>query len=312
MSISNAVDVDPVPMSPVARIIGSSTLSARRWPLHCGVLAMAAWLLLAATPASAQQVPTGEAAFTDFVAQRVRAAVRGTPVEIKGPLTLKIGPLQANLDRIHAFCKTDAAGCSREIDTYVNGVVQATQTATEKPARDSLRIVVRQSADMQRAAEQVGANGLAGTRPLVEGLVIVPVLDASRTTKIVAKPDLAELGLTPDQAIDLGIANLRRRLKPIMSVAKAVPAGQFGHFTGDYYESSRLALVDSWAPLAQALGGVLIVVAPSPDLVLYSGEDSPAATDALRTLASNLTVRAPKPLSNMLLRWTQKGWQRVR
>ncbi|MGJ4951705.1 hypothetical protein [Bradyrhizobium sp. HKCCYLS20291] len=83
------------------------------------------------------------------------------------------------------------------------------------------------------------------------------------------------------------------------TVAKAVPAGQFGHITGDYYESSWLALIDSWAP-------------PSPDLMLYSGEESPAAIDALRTLASHLTVRAPKPLSNMLLRWTPRGWQRVR
>jgi len=54
------------------------------------------------------------------------------------------------------------------------------------------------------------------------------------------------------------------------------------------------------------------VAAPSPDLVLYGGENSATAIDALRTLASNLTVRAPKPLSNMLLRWTPKGWQRVR
>ncbi|GLH80306.1 hypothetical protein SSBR45G_52150 [Bradyrhizobium sp. SSBR45G] len=274
--------------------------------------AFAALLLLAGT-AVAQQVPTSEAAFTDFVAQRVRAAVRPMPVEIKGPLTLTIGPLQANLDRIQAFCRTaDRAGCLKEIDTYVNGVVQATRTATAKPAKDSLRVVVRQAADMQRAVEQLGASGVATTRPLVEGLVIVPVLDSSRTTKILAAPDLAALGLSPEQAVATGLANVRSRLKPIMTVAKPMPAGQFGHITGDYYESSRLALIDSWAPLAQAQGGVLIVAAPSPDLVLYSGEDSPTAIDALRTLAANLTVRAPKPLSNMLLRWTPKGWQRVR
>jgi hypothetical protein len=271
-----------------------------------------AGLLFATTSALAQQVPTTEPAFTAFVAQRLRAAIRGTAVEIQGPLTLKIGPLQANLDRIHAFCKTDTSGCLKDVDTYVSGVVQATRTASEKPAKDSLRVVVRPAADMRRAAEQLGSGGVVGTRPLVEGLVIVPVLDSSRTAKMVAKPDLAALGLTPDQAIDLGIANLRRRIKPIMSVAKPVPAGQFGHFSGDYYESSRLALIESWAPLAQALGGVLIVAVPSPELVLYSGEDSPTAIDALRTLASNLTVRAPKPLSNMLLRWTPKGWQRVR
>jgi hypothetical protein len=51
---------------------------------------------------------------------------------------------------------------------------------------------------------------------------------------------------------------------------------------------------------------------PSQDLVLYCGEDSATSIAALRTLASNLAVGAPKPLSNMLLRWTPEGWQRVR
>ena len=76
--------------------------------------------------------------------------------------------------------------------------------------------------------------------------------------------------------------------------------------------TSRLALVDSWAPLAQAQGGVLIVAAPSADLVLYASEDGSAAIDALRTLARNMMARAPKPLSGTLLRWTPKGWQLVR
>lgn len=276
-----AGEEDPAPESPLSVVLllclsmlalvgvrrhGLHTVPLARWSLGAGVIALSVVLL--ATSASAQQVPTSEAAFTDFVAQRLRAALRPTPVEIKGPLTLTIGPMQANLDRIHAFCQTDTAGCLREITNYVSGVVQATRTATEKPVKENLRVVVRQATDMQRAAEQLGANGLAATRPLVEGLVIVPVLDSSRTTKVVARPDLAALGLTPDQVIDLGLANVRRRLKPIMTVAKAVPAGQFGHITGDYYESSRLALIDSWAPLAQALGGVLIVAAPSPDLAL--------------------------------------------
>ena len=60
----------------------------------------------------------------------------------------------------------------------------------------------------------------------------------------------------------------------------------------------------SWAPLAQAQGGVLIVAAPTPDLVLYSGEDSSAALDALRTFVRNVMARTPKPLSGALLRWT--------
>lgn len=48
--------------------------------------------------ARAQQLPADEPAFTAFVAGRIRAEIRDTPVGVKGLLTLSIGSLQANLD----------------------------------------------------------------------------------------------------------------------------------------------------------------------------------------------------------------------
>jgi len=268
--------------------------------------------LVGAGAVQAQPIPADEPAFTAFVAERIRAEIRGTPVVIKGPLTLSIGPLQANLDRIYAFCKADASACSREISTYVSGVKATTSSRNEPPTKEALRVVVRTADYMQHALREVGARGPALMRPLADGLVIVPVLDSPQTIKVFNDKDRAALGLTPGQVFDVAIANLGRSLKPLMAVAKAVPSGQFGTLKGDYYQTSRLALIDSWAPLAQAQGGVLIVAVPSPDLVIYSSEDSSAAIDALRTLAKNMMARAPKPLSGSLLRWTPKGWQLVR
>ena len=69
--------------------------------------------------ARAEQIPTDEPAFTAFVAGRIRAEIRDIPVVVKGPLTVSIGPLQANLDRIYAFCKANAAGCAGQITNYV-------------------------------------------------------------------------------------------------------------------------------------------------------------------------------------------------
>jgi hypothetical protein len=78
--------------------------------------------------ASAQDIPRDERSFIRHVAERVRNAVGGAPVQIKGPLTLSVGKLQANLDRIYAFCKHNAAGCAAEVDTYVRGVARSNVT----------------------------------------------------------------------------------------------------------------------------------------------------------------------------------------
>lgn len=276
------------------------------------IAVIAAGDLVGVGSAHAQQIPADEPAFTAFVAERIRAESRDTPVVIKGPLTLSIGPLQANLDRIYAFCKTNTSACAGEIGTYVNGVAATANNRNDPPTRAALRVVVRSADYMRQALREVDARGPALTRPLTEGLVIVPVLDSPRTVKIFNDKDRAALGLTPDQVFAIAIANVRGSLKPLVSAAKPAVPGQFGTLKGDYYATSRLALIDSWAPLAQAQGGVLIVAVPTPDLVLYSGEDSSAALDALRTLARNVVARAPKPLSAALLRWTPKGWQLVR
>jgi uncharacterized protein YtpQ (UPF0354 family) len=257
------------------------------------------------------QIPTDEPAFTAFVAGRIRAEIHDTPVVIKGPLTLSIGPLQANLDRIYAFCKANTAGCAEQIKTYVDAVVATTRNQDERPTKASLRVVVRPSDYIAQAQREIQARDAILMRPLAEGLAVVLVMDFPRTTRMFNEKHRAALGLTADQAFDVAFANLRQSLKPLEAEAKAVKPGQIGTLRGDYYQSSRLALIDSWAPLAQAQGGVLIVAAPSAEVVLYIGEDSPAARDALRTLAKNIMRQAPKPLSDVLLRWTPKGWQRV-
>ena len=67
-----------------------------------------------------------------------------------------------------------------------------------------------------------------------------------------------------------------------------------------------------WAPLAAAQNGTLIVAVPATDAVFYIGEDTPAAIDALRTLARNVFSRAPNRLTETLLRWSDAGWEVVK
>src|SRR5262245_18136887 len=89
--------------------------------LFCALLLV--WAA-ACRSARAQDVPKGEAAFTDYVAGQIRRELKGAHVEVTGPLTLGVGTLQGNLDRIYAYCSDNAKGCRREISNYVKSVAQ--------------------------------------------------------------------------------------------------------------------------------------------------------------------------------------------
>lgn len=259
--------------------------------------------------AFAQQIPSGEAAFTEYVAAQLgQQPLAGQTVTIKGPLTLKVGELQANLDRVFGFCRTNAGACQDEIERYVQGVAQVIKDLNAPPRKDDVRLAVRPSTYLQQSS----ASGKAApNRPLSGDLVIIPVLDSPRTTRSLSEEDFKKLGLSADQVYQLGRDNLTRTLKPLMTQARVAKRGQIGQVAGDAYESSRLALHDSWAPLAEAQAGVLIVAAPARDAIFYVGEDTPRAIDALRTFANDVMKKVPNPLSPDLFRWTKTGWEPV-
>jgi hypothetical protein len=263
--------------------------------------------------ARAQDVPKGSAAFTEYVAEQFRRETGGAAVVVKGPLRLAIGGMQANLDRIFGYCSKTTTGCEREISNYVEGIAQAVKDRTAPPSREAVRVIVRTReyiaaayAAMPKDTRRLQPRELAG------GLVMVPAIDMPRTIRSATPADTKALGLSSDQLFELGLANLRTQLKPLMEVAPVARPGQIGHFSSDIYDSSRLAFHDSWAPLAKAHDGKLIVAVPATNTVLYIGDDAPVAIDAFRLLVKNVWARTPNPLSTELLRWTPTRWEVVR
>lgn len=263
------------------------------------------------TASFAQNIPRDESGFTDYVATQLRKEVGDDSVVVKGPLTLGLGELQANLDRVFKFCAGNAAGCSVELERYVKGATQVHRERNAPPSKEAVRIVVRTVQYAQAAQSSTGGPGPVQIlpRPFVEGLVALPVLDTPRAIKMMGEKDAAKLGLTERETYELGIANLRKELKPLMEVAKVASRGQIGQLIGDSLHPSRLLLFDTWAPLAKEQNGVLIVAIPATDAVLYIGEDTPVAIDALRALVKNVMSRAPNRLSGTLLRWRESGWE---
>lgn len=276
--------------------------------------ALAPLLLAFACSAGAQTVPQDEAGFTEHVAKLLRLETGGETVFVKGPLTLGVGELQANLDRVFAFCRNNATECPNEIGRYVRGAAQAYKERNAAIGRSEVRIVLRTSQYVK--SRQPGVGGSAPPpvqpRPFVEGLVALPVLDAPSTIRMLGEKDNARLGLSLQEVFDLGLANLRKTQKPVMELVQAAGPGQIGQLVGDSFYPSRLLLLDTWAPLAKAQGGALIVAIPATDAVLYVGEDTPEAIDALQTLSNDVLSKVPNPLSNVLLRWRETGWDVVK
>jgi uncharacterized protein YtpQ (UPF0354 family) len=261
----------------------------------------------------AKDIPKDEAGFTEYVTGQIRAEVGDASIAIKSPLSVAVGNMQANLDRIFSFCKRNSDGCSKEVANYVKALGQAYRDQNVAPSREALRIVVRTTQYVQQVQGTLGpGTPPLHPKPLVEGLILLPVLDAPRTIRMLNDGDMRSLGLSAEEVQQIAIANLRNSLKPLMDAAKVAGGGQIGKLVGDAFDSSRLALLDTWAPLAAAQGGKLIVAAPATDAVFYIGEDSPVAIDALRALVRDIMSRAPNRLSDMLLRWTPGGWEIVR
>lgn len=261
----------------------------------------------------AQSVPLDEAAFTDYMATLLRKEVGDSAVIVKGPLTLAFGELQANLDRVFAFCKREKGACESELDRYVKGAAQVHKDRTAPPQRDAVRIVIRASHYVQAAQSSAdGPEAQIQPRTFADGLIALPVLDSPRTVRMLGSKDNTQLGLSEAEVYELGLRNLRATLKPLAEVAKPATVGQIGRVVGDTYDPSRLLLHDTWEPLTKAQSGTLIVAIPATDAVLYIGEDTPVAIDALRSLVRNVLSRASNRLSDVLLRWTATGWVPVR
>jgi len=278
----------------------------------CGSVAVLSAMALCCF-AQSQDVPLGEVRFTEYVAGQLRDEMQDATVVVKGPLTLAIGEMQANLDRIFAYCNRRPPGCAREISTYVKAVAQAHNDRFAPPSRDTVRVVVRTRAYVTTSQATLSKEApLLQPRELAGGLVMLPAIDMPRTIRMLTAKDTMVLGLSTDEIFQIGLANLRMRLRPLMDVAKIARPGQIGYLSGDVYHSSRLALHESWLPLAKAHGGKLVVAAPATDTVLYIGDDTSAAIGALRALASSVWSRAPTQLSRELLRWTPKRWEVVR
>lgn len=278
-------------------------------------LAISATVLLAAV-ANAAPDPKDEPAFTRFVAEKIRQIPDATAT-ITGERTIEIKAkgrtLTASLDNLVVDCLRSPADCDATIERYVRMIRDATRVSdAQLPDKSDIRVVVRSN----KYVEEVIAAAAAANKPTstilkkLEGdLWLVCVIDRPDATTGLTRERAAAMGLSPEQAVELGKKNLQTALRAFATVVKDLPPNGIGIIDGDFYESSRLLLHDQWSDLSKKYNGGLVVAVPSPDTVIYGDGSTPRKRAAIQTFANERLKSAPRALSSKLLRWTQEGWQ---
>jgi len=273
-------------------------------------LLVTVFITLLSIEASAQEAPTDEAGFTEFVAEAIRHEVGDVNISVIKPLTISVTTLQANLERIFSFCQSNKSNCVTEVNNYAKGIAQVLKQENTPLDKTAIRLVVRSSEYIKRAQASLGKDGpTLQSKPLVEGLVSVLVLDTPRAIRPLDDRDLKKLNLSQDQLFNLGRENLIASLKPITVSSKPANSGQIGTITGSVYEVGRVTALSQWEGLVNAQKGNLVIALPTTDMVLYISELTPTAFDALRTISNNIASKAPNPLApSILLKWSSEQW----
>jgi hypothetical protein len=260
----------------------------------------------------ANEVPMTGPEFTSYVAEIVKKELGDVPVVPLSPFRILIDTSTINIENLFNFCDTNRPRCAVFVSVFAR---------TTKIRRDEVAPLSRESVRLSIwSKSSVANNRKAGddiqSRDFLGDLAIVPVLDRKYLLKVLSTKDSEVLGLNVQELYELGLANLRKELKPILEVTTIPESGRVGRLPRGLLLPSRLLLHESWAPLAKLMGGVLFVAAPSSDLLLYAGEDVDRALGAIRSEIKDEYDRSVTQrslgLSTIVFRWRESGWEVVR
>ncbi|MEZ4401422.1 MAG: hypothetical protein R3B06_15460 [Kofleriaceae bacterium] len=190
---------------------------------------------------------------------------------------------------------------------YLSAVGASNAVPTDRAAfRASLRIQLRDTAWLElnrdlMAGDHPRADVLPAT-PLCPELALAPVIDSPTAMASVTATQLREHGLSVDDAVQLGRANLRahsprgfQRLAP----------GVFTSATGDSYDASRLVLTELIARLD--LRGDPVALVPSRDQLLITGSDDDVGLATVAAAARPLLDR-PRAITGQAFVWRSGAW----
>jgi hypothetical protein len=280
-----------------------------------GATALALLLLaffLAAKPTGAVTAGGGPEGFTAFIARRLQEAAPHTQFHIEGPLRLTAktpsGDHDLYLDRIYSACLRDHDGCVETMRTFVEDVAIRYENPEPKLTRKALRVVVRDQAYFDQMKAVMADHGGPPAVSLPGDNWLIVAADLPTTIKLPPQDELKGLGLTVDQALEVGERNMAAQMR--RQIRAAVDSDHSGvqMISGDPYTSSLFAFPELWTPLAASFQGKLLVAMPATDVMLFGDGAAPGMARKIANTARTVMVHDDHPLSLRVFQWSEHGW----
>jgi hypothetical protein len=158
--------------------------------------------------------------------------------------------------------------------------------------------------DVRRIAAGSADPGIA-TRSLVpftNELGIGVVMDTETSMILVDDATLTQWGCTPQQALDVALANLKKRSPPKFT---EISPGLFQSKYGDDYDAPRLLLPELIAQLP--IKGAPLAMVPNRRCLLVAGDQDYNAVAAMVGAAAR-ALQEPRPLGSEMLAYSQGKW----
>jgi uncharacterized protein YtpQ (UPF0354 family) len=289
-----------------------------RFPAWLSALIILVCCVAGGAEAREKPIPKTPEKFTDYMAERFAEAVPSAKVTVKTPLQLEVvvsnGPHTVMLARVWDFCERERRNCRKEIDDFLSNMPAAMVENADSAKPSDIRVVVRTVGYAEQlrliAKDHPGHEGIV--RPFAGDLWMICVIDMPHGISQLTRDQMTKFHLSEDEAFALGLKNVAAALPPLAEHGHSSKDGKRNYAAGDFYDSSRLLLHESWAEMSKAMSGHLIVAVPSNDFILYGEGGSKAQLTGFADFAHEILSKAPKPLSDEVFHWTPTGWEMVK
>jgi uncharacterized protein YtpQ (UPF0354 family) len=160
-------------------------------------------------------------------------------------------------------------------------------------ARDNIVAIIKDSQYM----EQCGKNPVIADH-LCGDLWTVYAIDEVERIATLTEQKLSESGVTREDLRSLAVSNLQR----ILPAVERHGDGPWYLLTaGNDYVASLLLFDWLWTELADSIEGDIVAVAPSRDVVMYTGSGSPEGIASIREQARKIESTGPYAISTSLV-----------
>jgi uncharacterized protein YtpQ (UPF0354 family) len=254
--------------------------------------------------------------FTEKVATAFRKNAPDLKLAIREDNELQVegstGPLTLYLDNIRASCASDPQNCDTELESFVERAAFIARSDKEGRAfvPEKVFVVLRSAGFGKRAGEQFASDEKKQpvVRPFVTGIELLYVIDTPKAFRFVNRADLDVAGLSVERLHEIATRNVRALRPPEYGPAPNAPDILFMP-ADDGLGTSRVLDSALWDRIEKAVGGAVVVCAPTRDWILFVRRENRDAIERLRDLAKRIVRGEAYPVSPVLFYRQNGSWQ---